>query len=391
MVVEDPTRSPPKRLRAAFIANGDARDPKLWSGTPSHMLAALEKRFDMRLAVQEIWPAWYRPLGRALKLLSGMRFEYSWSQGYAGLGARGTLRRLKEAEPDVVFAVALTEMAYLLGDDLPLVYVTDAIIPDLVEYYEMFERISPTAKRKAARAERLAFAQAALLHFPTRWASRSAVEKQGVPEERVVEIAWGANIPFEARPPRRLDGGPLRLLFVGTHWERKGGPIALAVAEQLRERGIDWRLDVVGCTDAAVGGRVPDNVTFHGFLDKGTEQGKALLDSLYGAATFFILPTTAEAYGIVFAEAAHHGLPSIAYATGGVTSVVRDGETGILLPLGSPAEAFADAIEKLAGDPACYAAMSEAALADARERLNWDVWAEKLEQAVRLRLGPGRT
>jgi glycosyltransferase involved in cell wall biosynthesis len=374
-------------LRAAFIANGDPRDLRTWSGTPRHMLEAIEKRVDMRLVVQSLWPAWYRPLGRALKLLSARRFEYSWSAWFSGLAARQTIRRLEAAKPDVVFAVALTDMAYLFAGRLPVVYITDAVIPDLLEYYEMFQAISPTAKRRAVEAEREAFEAALLLHVPSAWAAHSAIEKQGVPADRVVEIAWGANMPFQARAPRTLGAGPLRLLFVGTHWDRKGGPIALDLAAELTLRGIDCRLDVVGCTADVAPGSTAANVTFHGFVDKGTDAGRTMLDTLYAEANLFVLPTLAEAYGIVFAEAAHHGLPSLAYATGGVTSVVKDGETGILLPLGATGADFADQVEALVQSPERYAALSRAALADARERLNWDVWAERLERAVVARIG----
>jgi glycosyltransferase involved in cell wall biosynthesis len=381
-----PGAAPDSPLRAVFIANGDPRDLKTWSGTPRHMLEALEKRVDMRLVVRSLWPRWYRPLGRALKLLSGRRFEYSWSGWYSGLAGRRTIRQLRAARPDVVFAVALTDMAYLFAEELPVVYITDAVIPDLLEYYEMFQRISDTAKRRALQAERDAFEAALLLHFPSAWAVRSAIEKQKVSPHRVVEIAWGANMPFQARPERALSAGPLQLLFVGTHWDRKGGPIALDAAAELARRGIDSRLDIVGCTAEVATGPVPANVTFHGFVNKGTEAGRILLDRLYADANFFILPTLAEAYGIVFAEAAHHGLPSLAYATGGVTSVVRDGETGILLPLGSSGADIADQVEALAQSPERYARMSGAALADARDRLNWDIWADRLEAAVRERL-----
>jgi glycosyltransferase involved in cell wall biosynthesis len=350
------------------------------------MLAALEKRLDMRHVVRTRWPAWYRPLGRALKLLSGRKFEYSWSGWFPGLAARRVARQLRAARPDVVFAVAIPDMAYLLAAEFKVVYVTDAVLPDLVDYYEMFQRTSPTAKRKAVTAEREGFKRALLVHFPSSWAANSAQEKQGVPQNQVAEIAWGANMPFRERPARMLRGGPVRLLFVGTHWDRKGGPIALDAAAELNRRGMECRLDVVGCTSAACGGKAPRGVVFHGFVDKSTVQGAALLESLYAAATLFILPTHAEAYGIVFAEAAHHGLPSLAYATGGVTSVVQDGRTGLLLPPEARGEEFADAAASLIQAPERYAKMSEAALADARERLNWDVWAGALESSVRAKL-----
>jgi glycosyltransferase involved in cell wall biosynthesis len=284
----------------------------------------------------------------------------------------------------VVFAVALTDMAYLFVDRLPVVYVTDATMPDLMASYEMFQRISPTAQRKAIAAERQAFRRSFLIQLPSQWAHRSAVEKQGAPEDRIAEIAWGANIAPEPRSARSIGHGPVRLLFVGTDWERKGGAIALETIEELSRRGIDARLDVVGRSAAA--GEVPPNVTFHGFVDKRTAAGRARLEALYAGATFLLLPSLGEAYGIVFAEAAHHGLPSLAYAIGGVTSVVLNGKTGVLLPAGARGGDFADEIERLLNAPDVYARMSREALDDARSRLNWDVWAEKVEAAIRSRL-----
>lgn len=373
-------------LRAVVIANGDPRDPNLWSGTPSHMLAALEKRFDVALVVQRPWPLWYRPLGRALKLLSGLAFEYSWSRWYSALAARAVIGRMRATRPDVVFAVALTDMAYLFVDGLPVVYVTDATIPDLIASYEMFQRLSPAAQRNAIAAERHAFERSFLIQLPSRWAHRSAVEKQGAPEDRIAEIAWGANIAPEHRSARTIGRGPVRLLFVGTDWERKGGAIALETIEELNRRGIEARLDVVG--RSAPAGETLPNVTFHGFIDKRTAAGRAHLEALYDGANFLLLPSLGEAYGIVFAEAAHHGLPSLAYAIGGVTSVVLNGKTGILLPAGARGGDFAEEVERLLDAPEVYARMSQDALDDAKTRLSWDVWADKVEAAIRSRLKP---
>jgi glycosyltransferase involved in cell wall biosynthesis len=299
---------------------------------------------------------------------------------------------MRAARPDVVFAVSLTDMAYLFVDRLPVVYVTDATIPDLIASYEMFQRISPTAKRRAAAAERLAFERALLIQLPSRWARRSAVEQQGASEDRIAEIAWGANMTLIDRAPRSLGEGQVRLLFVGTDWERKGGPIALETIAELNRRGVDARLDVIGCpatvavAGAGAGHQTPANVAFHGFIDKRTADGRARLESFYDRATFFLLPSLAEAYGVVFAEAAHHGLPSLAYAVGGIPSVVRNGKTGLLLPAKARGGDFADEIERLLGAPDRYAQMSRDAIEDARVRLNWNVWAEKLEAIVNARM-----
>jgi glycosyltransferase involved in cell wall biosynthesis len=54
-----------------------------------------------------------------------------------------------------------------------------------------------------------------------------------------------------------------------------------------------------------------------------------------------------------------HGLPVVATRAGGMPEVVEDGRTGILVPVGDAAS-FAEAILRLASDPACRRTMGEA-------------------------------
>ena len=51
---------------------------------------------------------------------------------------------------------------------------------------------------------------------------------------------------------------------------------------------------------------------------------------ILGAADVFCLPTEMEAFGLVFIEAMRAGLPVVAFRSGGVPEIVRDGVTGLL-------------------------------------------------------------
>jgi glycosyltransferase involved in cell wall biosynthesis len=66
-------------------------------------------------------------------------------------------------------------------------------------------------------------------------------------------------------------------------------------------------------------------------------------------------------------EAAAAGLPLVAAAHGGLTEIVSDGETGLLVSPGDPA-ALAHALRRLADDPDLAARLGEAAAGDVRER-----------------------
>jgi glycosyltransferase involved in cell wall biosynthesis len=63
----------------------------------------------------------------------------------------------------------------------------------------------------------------------------------------------------------------------------------------------------------------------------------------------FCLPTRADCLGIAFAEAGAMGIPSVATDIGGISEIVRDGDTGLLVPV-DDAGSTAEAIERLAVD-----------------------------------------
>jgi glycosyltransferase involved in cell wall biosynthesis len=83
-------------------------------------------------------------------------------------------------------------------------------------------------------------------------------------------------------------------------------------------------------------------------------------DAIWAAADVAVVPSTRpEPLGLVAIEAAAAGLPVVASAHGGVAEVVRDGQTGLLVPPGD-ATALATAVRLLADDPDLAARMGQA-------------------------------
>ena len=68
--------------------------------------------------------------------------------------------------------------------------------------------------------------------------------------------------------------------------------------------------------------------------------------------------------------------------------MVVDGETGVLLPEGAAASAFATVLTSLFQDRKLYNRMAHAALKRSRETLNWTSWAVAVRQALESRLLP---
>jgi glycosyltransferase involved in cell wall biosynthesis len=73
------------------------------------------------------------------------------------------------------------------------------------------------------------------------------------------------------------------------------------------------------------------------------------LPALYREAQVFVMPSYYETFGISVVEAMAFGLPVVASRAGGLSGVVMDGETGILVAPGDP-RALAEATTRLLAD-----------------------------------------
>ena len=285
--------------------------------------------------------------------------------------------RLLKSECDVIFApVASVEIAFL-QTDIPIIYMSDLTWANIIDYYPGCVSLFGFANAEGERIEAAAIKNASALIYPSEWAARGAVEHYRADAHRVHCIPYGANfergeIPsFDAALHHPLEG-PLRLLWTGVDWERKGGPIAYECLVELLRRGVDAKLVICGC--------VPPTRYDHAkvevipFLDKRDLVQRRRLSELFLDANFFLFPTIAEAYGIVLCEASAHGLPSLARDTGGVGGAVSDGENGYLMPPDARGQQYAEKILDTVGDHCLYERLVVRSRKAYEDRLNWDAW-----------------
>ncbi len=93
------------------------------------------------------------------------------------------------------------------------------------------------------------------------------------------------------------------------------------------------------------------------------------------AATLVAVPSYNESFGLVAAEAQATGTPVVAAAVGGLTTVVRDGRSGLLVDGHEPRD-WAAALRRVVGDPGFRDELSAGALEQAR-LFSWDRTAER--------------
>lgn len=133
---------------------------------------------------------------------------------------------------------------------------------------------------------------------------------------------------FRALPLiEREIGRKVRLLLAGV------GPFEAEYQKQVRNLGVE------------------QNVVFLGF--------RRDVPDLMSAADIFVLPSVAEAFGLVLTESLYLSTPVVAARTGGIPEIIQDGVDGLLVEPASP-ESLAAAISRLANDADLYQEMAGA-------------------------------
>ncbi len=118
-----------------------------------------------------------------------------------------------------------------------------------------------------------------------------------------------------------------------------------------------------------------------GLEDSVNFLGKRSQDELpyyYSAADIVVMPSLYESFGMVALEAMACGTPVVASDVGGLSFVVRDGETGMLVPEGDP-RALADTLEHLLCEPDLRTRLGKRGVEVAHEYA-WTSIASRIEE-----------
>jgi D-inositol-3-phosphate glycosyltransferase len=117
---------------------------------------------------------------------------------------------------------------------------------------------------------------------------------------------------------------------------------------------------------------IGDIVTFLG------GRAQAALPFYYSAADAVVMPSRYESFGLAALEAMACGTPVVASDVGGLSYLVRDGETGFLVPEGN-AEIFAEKISLLLHDTKLRNEMGERGIQEAQEYSWWNIGERMIE------------
>ncbi len=211
--------------------------------------------------------------------------------------------------------------------------------------------------------------------------------KSGLAPERLIVVPPGRDVSETwAQAPIDLRKGRSTAVLCVANWlPAKGVQCLLEAASQLSDETATIHL--AGRTDVNPAysrslrrfiklRRLEDRVVIHGPLSL---EGVA---RLYANADIFVLPSFQEAFGTAFGEAMSFGLPVVGWDTGNLPFLARQGEDGLVLPVGD-IDALASAIRELAGNGELRTRLGKSGKARALTRPTWSDSAKSFFEVLR--------
>jgi glycosyltransferase involved in cell wall biosynthesis len=354
---------------------GDPFDPHALSGVAFHLLEALAARYELPARID------YRLTGTALAVAAARSFSFSrerWRERFQVSPASLKLisRKIRAELQSVTAAFDL--VVQVLGGVVephgwPYVLYKDTTWRSVEVGWPQWLPSRRDERRFWYEAEERIYREARHVFTMGQAEADSLIESYGVPAGRVTVVGGGLNA---TRLPRLDDCNREReaptILFVGRDYLRKGCDVLIDAFRDLRKTFPTARLRIAGLEDVP---REP------GVEVVGVVADRERMHALFAEATAFCLPSRFEPYGLVLVEAMAHALPCVATGVGGIPEIVRDGETGLLVPVGDSWR-LAAALAEILGDPVRAAAMGRAGRRRVETELTWERVVDRMAPAL---------
>ena len=163
------------------------------------------------------------------------------------------------------------------------------------------------------------------------------------------------------------------ILFFGRIEQYKGVGVLLEAARPLLDADPEWTLQIAGGGDVTPYQALLDHPRI-GLTNRFLTDAEVA--EFMQRAAIVALPYISASQSGVIPTAFAFGKPVVATRVGGIPDLVKDEETGLLIPPNDP-EALRSALERLMGDPALRRRLGEAGKEFAAKELSWASIAEK--------------
>ena len=382
-------------FKIAYLTSTDPENRHSWSGTHYFIYKVLQKKFETIIAIGPYEPKFILFLGKVRSKISllflNKRYNYAHSKSVSRAYAKYFDDKINSLKPDIIIAPSASSEIAHLKTKIPVVYISDSTVNLSLNYHKALSKLFNFSKLESDQTEQAAINKASLVILSSEWAASSVINYYKKSANNVSVIPFGANIE---NVPRKINlaekpMAPVKLLFIGTYWESKGGEYAYNCMIALLKNNINTELTVIGCLPPPEFNHPKLKVI--PFINKNESDGQKQLIEFYSSSHFLILPTRFDCTPIVICEASAFGLPVLCSNTGGVAGHVKENVNGFLIDFNDTGKAFSLKIIEILNTPGKYKNICISARALYENELNWDKWSDSLEIKLKdLQLIPNR-
>ncbi len=187
------------------------------------------------------------------------------------------------------------------------------------------------------------------------------------------------------KPEERVAGpAPVKLIYVGRLFPAKGVHVLIEAAKVIREKGRDFRIDIIGKGQERYEEDLRKKIEEYGLGPKVILKGMVPQEDLpehYRQADIAVAPSLKETFGITLIEAMSSGLPVVASGVEAIPENIEDGVDGMLVKPENP-DVLAGAVISLMDDREKRLRMGRAAREKAVRDFSLQKFISKLEEIL---------
>lgn len=377
-------------MRLVAVVGGSIGDDpfghRTWSGSAYHLFTQLRSRdlLERAFGVHIGKVARYALMAKSVHSNRGAwRRRFYMDPSYCESLTHATLGQLRPADYDHAFLQigAQFNLPKLLRGKAPCYSYHDGNVIEAMRSSNASRGLSQRRIRKAIAWERSVYHGMTRVLTMSEHLRQSFIRDFGLPENRVVTVGGGINMPTipAAVPAKSYD--TKELLFIGVEFERKGGWLLLKAFARVRSEHPNAVLHIVGPRQLTIPDELAGGVVYHGFIDKSTPQGAAKLASIVEKVCLFVMPSLYEPFGIAPLEAMANGVPCIVTNAWALREMVTPNVNGDLVELNNW-EDLAERLKAHIGEPDKLQAWGRAGHARVLEHYTWDQVARRIGEAM---------
>jgi glycosyltransferase involved in cell wall biosynthesis len=198
------------------------------------------------------------------------------------------------------------------------------------------------------------------------------IKHYAMPPGKIACVYAGANVPVTDNYQAANNGyANQRILFIGSDWVRKGGPILAGAFEEVLRVHPNAHLTIAGSSPALT-------------LPNCSVLGKVSLTELsahFARSSIFCLPTRVEPFGVAILDAMLHRLPVVATSVGAIPDMVQEGVSGHLVTPGD-SQQLAQTLIDLLQNPGRCRRLGDAGYRLVSARYTWPVVGARLRTEI---------